>query len=89
MKPCTIPQNKTTRAIFKKGGLFDDCKKGGPRRSPHSPRPISTTADAIVIHDLLQIMNHNLKDLVVLKHRPKLKDLVVLKHRPKPHKVNN
>ena len=30
MKPCKIPQNKTTCGIFKKGGPLDNCKKGGP-----------------------------------------------------------
>ena len=31
MKPCKIPQNKTTCGIFKKGGPLDNCKKGGAR----------------------------------------------------------
>ena len=31
MKPCKIPQNKTTHGIFKKGGPLDNCKKGGAR----------------------------------------------------------
>ena len=31
MKPCKIPQNKTTCGIFKKGGPLDNCKKGWAR----------------------------------------------------------
>ena len=31
MKPCKIPQNKTTCGVFKKGGPLDNCKKRGAR----------------------------------------------------------
>ena len=56
MKPCKIPKNKTTRGIFRKGGPSITVKKGGPRGSPYSPHPISTTVTNIKFYV------NNLKD---------------------------
>ena len=62
IKPCKIPQNKTTRSIFKKGGPSITLKKGGPEAiaslaSPnihHCCNTLSTTATAIDIKAVVE-----------------------------------
>ena len=51
-----MPQNSLKlHTPFLKGGPFDNFKKGGPRRLPHLPHPISTTEEG----DLVLLVDEN------------------------------
>ena len=73
MKPCKIPQNKTTCGIFKEGGFLDNCKKGGAqgdrliRLIQYPPLPITQ----LIINELHLMYGHAGRLFVKAKLREK------------------